>query len=145
MNVFAPVALIASVLMIVPATAGRVTILVPPKHCETIVPDGPDASVCTATPATAWPVNDRRTHGNFGGTRKISYGGPQTITCFQSGYVVFQHVGASFVRSETGPNWLKLSFKINGQRRRIDVPTTDMSCLIEDLGEESVPILAVKR
>ncbi len=145
MNVFAPVALIVSALMIAPATAGRVIIQVPPETCATIVPDGPGPSVCNATPATASPVNDRRPYGNFGGTRKISYGGPQTITCFQSGYVVLQHVGASFVRSETGQNWLKLSFKINGRLRRIDVPTTDMSCLIEDLGEESVPILAVKR
>lgn len=82
---------------------------------------------------------------HFGGTRKVSYGGAQTITCYQAGQVLFQHVGAYFVRSELGSHWMDLKFKINGEWRRLRIPTQSMSCLIEDVGEESVPILVKRR
>jgi len=88
------------------------------------------------------PVRDPRP---FPGVRKISYGSPQTITGFQAGQIIVQHVGAYFVRSELGPHWMDLKFKIDGRWRRFKVPTQSMSCLVEDMGEESVPILVSRR
>lgn len=87
------------------------------------------------------PDRPRRPRFRGDAVRKVSYGDPQTITCFQGGAILFQHVGAYFVKSETGRNWMKLSYKLNGQRRRLDVPASTMTCLIEEVGEESVPIM----
>lgn len=118
--VLAPV--LAAVLFAAPAAAGSTTIITR-ADCEA------RAGGC-ATPAPV-AVSSRR----------ISYGGPQTITCFQGGQIVLQHVGATFVRSETTRDTMRLTFKVGGQRRKLTVPVAGMSCLIEDYGEESVPIV----
>ncbi|MDX2143825.1 MAG: hypothetical protein SFV19_10755 [Rhodospirillaceae bacterium] len=72
--------------------------------------------------------------------RRISYGGPQTITCFQGGGLMFQHVGVTSVRATWTRNYVDLSFKLNGVRRKLLVNLNGATCVIEDTGKETVAI-----
>jgi hypothetical protein len=119
------------------AHAGTTTFRLAPPHC--------DPAVATACPEGPQIRGHRDPRPIGVGVRKIRYGGAKTITCLQGGAIVLQHVGATFVRADMSRDWMDLRFKIDGQRRRLTVPVAGMSCLVEDFGDESMPIVATRR
>ncbi|MCB2106758.1 MAG: hypothetical protein KDE14_03605 [Rhodobacteraceae bacterium] len=70
-----------------------------------------------------------------------TYGGAQTISCLQGGAIIFQHVGVTRVRLEYNEAKSEISFRLpSGAKREIDIIGSGLTCLIEDYGQESVPI-----
>jgi hypothetical protein len=74
------------------------------------------------------------------GERRISYGGPQTITCFQGGGLMFQHVGVTNVRATWTRDYVDMRFKLNGATRKLLINLNGATCLIERTGKETVAI-----
>lgn len=66
---------------------------------------------------------------------------PQTISCFQGGQLLIQHVAATRVMSTWTGQQTNITFRdARQQRRQMDVVGSSLSCLIERFGQESVPV-----
>lgn len=73
---------------------------------------------------------------------RISYGGYKTISCLQGGQVVIQHQFARGVELEWYGELSELSFRPpQGKRQYLKFNSASMTCLVEEPGRESVPIV----
>jgi hypothetical protein len=108
------------------------------ETCPQFRPVAPEVRLPTTPPVITTPP--RRPPASVADERRITYGGPQTITCFQGGGVMFQHVGVTGVRATWTRHYVDLSFKLGGVRRKLLVNLNGATCLIERTGKETVAI-----
>lgn len=113
-----------------------------PETTAPSVQTPPESTPTNPPPKPQTPLQPGR-HKPDNDTRTITYGGPQTITCFQGGQLMFQHVGVYGVKAVWSANYLDVQFRIGGlkgERKALLVNLNGASCLIERTGKESTPI-----
>lgn len=73
----------------------------------------------------------------------ITYGGTKTISCLQAGKVIMQYPRVWAVELTWARENNSIHFRMpDGLGKDFNFNSANMTCLIEDMGQESVPLLS---